>query len=84
VKGKGPICIGNVKMTPISSRREPWIFSRITDARDFSILSCRAIWASIPGDPRLHHIWPGGRHEVYPPEVRVKWEARWVEEKRPA
>jgi hypothetical protein len=73
---RGLIHIGCVKMTPPSTRESPWLFVTLHDAREFSLISGRELWAVIRFDPSLYHVWPGGRAEVYPAEVREKWAAR--------
>jgi hypothetical protein len=70
------ICIGNVKMTPPSTREAPWIFPTLSQATEFSRIAFRMVWAVIPGDRRLYEAYPGGRCVAYTPEVRDKWAAR--------
>lgn len=75
MKRRDPIYIGAVKMTPLSTRRDPWSFARLTDVREFALIASRPVWAVIAGDLRIYHVYPGGRCECYPPEVRDKWAA---------
>jgi hypothetical protein len=70
--------IANVKMTPPSTRTSPWGFQSLGEARTFAVISYRPIWAVCAFDPNLYHVFPGGRCESYPPEIRDKWAAEKV------
>jgi hypothetical protein len=72
----GPIYIGNVKMSPRCTREKPWLFESLDDAYLFAKISGRPVWAVDVCLPNLYRIYPGGRVESYPPEVREKWAAR--------
>lgn len=73
---KGLIYIGNVKMTPRSTREAPWLFNSLDDAQLFSRISSRIVWAVRSDDLNIYRFYPGGRGEAYPAEVREKWAAR--------
>lgn len=63
------IYIGNVKMTPRSTREDPWRFKSLDEAIAFSRISFKTVWAFVdkcdedehPG--RTFRIYPGGRVE---------------------
>lgn len=60
------IYIGNVKMTPRSTREAPYLFKNLLDAREFSRVSGQAIWAGLVGSTDHMYsfrIFPGGRIE---------------------
>ena len=58
------IYIANVRIEPQSSLEELWQFTNLNDAREFSRISYRMLYAAIPGDPKIYKIYPGGRVEV--------------------
>jgi hypothetical protein len=63
------IYIGNVKMTPLSTREAPYLFKDLNDAREFSRISGRVIWAGLVGSTDHMYsfrIYPGGRSEQWP------------------
>jgi hypothetical protein len=73
----GPIHISIVKMSPRSTRRTPYVFNTMTDARAFSSIAMLDLWAELRTAPDgLYHIWPGGRALYYSPEIRKKWAPR--------
>lgn len=59
------IYIGNVRMEPRSTRETPYLFGRLQEAREFSLITGHAIYAAIPGDSAIYRVWPGGRLEQY-------------------
>lgn len=75
-EGAGVIYIGNVRMRPAGFRSDPWLFKTLRDAQVFSTISEHYFWAVVMKDPSLYRIWPGGRTEVYPAEIREKWAAK--------
>jgi hypothetical protein len=65
--------IGNVKMSPRSTREAPWMFARLSDAREFALISFRYVWAVVPEKPdTVYRVWPGGRVEEYFPTMLVR------------
>jgi hypothetical protein len=67
--GDGVIYIGNVKMTPPCTQRDPWRFLSYDDAMAFAKISFRAVWARIDGyEQYVYRFYPGGRVECYPPK----------------
>lgn len=65
-KAPGPIYIGNVQMTPPSTREAPYLFGRLQEARVFAAITGHAVYAMTPDDSSaVYRIWPGGRLELY-------------------
>jgi hypothetical protein len=75
-EGAGVIYIGNVRMRPAGTRSDPWLFKTIAEARVFSAISEHHFWAVVMKDSALYRIYPGGRTEAYPAEIREKWAAK--------
>jgi len=57
------IYIGNVKMTPLSSREDPYRFDNLVDAAAFSRITNSIVWCCIGPEPDLFRVHPGGRIE---------------------
>jgi hypothetical protein len=67
VKKLPHIWIGAVRMTPPSTREQPWAFQSIGEAQTFAVISCRYVWAKAAFDPaHVYRLWPGGRVEKWP------------------
>jgi hypothetical protein len=71
------ISIGNVRLTPPSTREDPYLFEDLVDAAVLSRITGSEIWAICSFDSNLYRIYPGGRTESYPSAVREKW-AEWA------
>jgi hypothetical protein len=59
------IAIGNVRITPASTREDPYLFEDLVDAAAFSRMTGCVIWAICSFDPNLYQVFPGGRTETH-------------------
>jgi hypothetical protein len=57
------IYIGNVRLTPLSSREDPYRFENLTDALEFTRILRSWVWCCIGPEPDLFRVYPGGRIE---------------------